>query len=320
MGLCTCTPTCACAIHAKSAADGGTELLTITGNGNTDSGGWELDVKETLFAAVNDDGCLDIAVGGAYGHAPHFNMKLAQSETIGLQATADGIRADLISAPAGAGGLPPGVPMNYLGDVAPAGFVMASGPNYAGFVSIANHGGLFGVIGHSANGGVDPGDGTFKVPYLGDRFLVGQGSWGGVGTMGGLAAVTLALAELPSHGHGVSDPTHDHPATTTITSGGGHTHDAGAAGERSFVTTDTETPQTAAISTAGSDDIIVEVGLEATPRQTNNQATAPGGTHTHPASTAVTMAATGVTVLNNGGGGAHENRPPFYVTNVIISG
>ena len=62
-------------------------------------------------------------------------------------------------------------------------------------------------------------DGTNGTPNLRDRFIIGAGSSYAVAATGGATSVVLATANLPSHGHGVSDPGHGHSVTDP-----GHAH------------------------------------------------------------------------------------------------
>lgn len=124
--------------------------------------------------------------------------------------------------------------------------------------------------------------------------------------LGGLVAgndATLGAANLPLHDHvaTVTDNGHTHVAaspphshTGSADSGGGHTHGVGPG--RSFVTTDTLTPTTVSIANDSPEDIFLSVTSIADPAQTNNQATAPGGTHGHALS--IAGATVGVNVLD----------------------
>lgn len=87
---------------------------------------------------------------------------------------------------------------------------------------------LFTAIGSTWGGG--DGSSTFALPDLRDRFLAGGGFTYPVGTEGGEAEITLDVASLaahshgitdPGHGHGVTDPTHVHTVTDP-----GHVHTA----------------------------------------------------------------------------------------------
>ena len=95
--------------------------------------------------------------------------------------------------------MPPGAVIMYSADPAPLDpeWLLCNGQ----FVDQADYPVLFGKIGHNYNGGVDPGDGTFKLPDFQDRFPRG-------------AATPTAPA-----GTGGSD-THDHGGTTGSQVGG----------------------------------------------------------------------------------------------------
>jgi hypothetical protein len=66
-------------------------------------------------------------------------------------------------------------------------------------------------------------DGANGTPDLRDSFLVGAGNTYAVGATGGSASQTvtvaghaLTTAEMPSHGHGVSDPGHAHQLNSVV--------------------------------------------------------------------------------------------------------
>lgn len=330
MGACSCTPKCACAIHAKTPGNG---LVSVTGDGNPATGGWEIEVGETGFAATALNEGIIINPAGSFGHAPAIGLRAQSSPTVTLAVGPNGLEAHVTNAPSGVGGVPTGTLLSFMGDVAPSGFLMASGPYYAGYVSQADYAALYSVMGHKGSGGVDPGNGTFAVPYVGDKMLAGQGTWGGIGATGGVAAVTLGIEHLAPHAHGVSDPQHGHAATSTSTTnvvpGGSHQH-PGAGASHDFIVEDTS-PESYVylhvdavnVDTAGTFRMSsngLEGGNSRKPNREGN--TYPAGSHDHTVttatSTAVSGAATGVSILNNGGGQAHENRPPFMVTNFIV--
>ena len=60
-------------------------------------------------------------------------------------------------------------------------------------------------------------DGTNGTPDLADKFV--RGTTGEAGATGGADSVTLVIAELPSHSHGVTDPGHNHTWNPNIFSG-----------------------------------------------------------------------------------------------------
>lgn len=86
------------------------------------------------------------------------------------------------------------------------------------FVNQADWPALFALISHSANGGVDPGDGTFKLPLGTDRVLMGFSASKPILATGGAETVTLVANQLPTHTHDIS---HGHNNTNNT---GAHTH------------------------------------------------------------------------------------------------
>lgn len=108
--------------------------------------------------------------------------------------------------------IPPGVVLEYGGDTAPPGYLMANG----NFVSKVTYSRVFAAYGHKFNSGVDPGDGTFKLPNRIDCFARGANPT--VGVTGGSATKTLSVANMPAHNHG-SAGSHGHNTDKSNTSG-----------------------------------------------------------------------------------------------------
>lgn len=223
--------------------------------------------------------------------------------------------------------VPYGVPLPFFGDEAsvPTGYQLV----YGQLVNIADQPNTFAVIGHNGNAGVDPGGAQFRLPPLNDRTLVGKGNAGGVDaglianvatlTLGGTAGVdqvTLALADIPAHAHGVTDPGHAH----TINADGTHDHGTNTA-SRLFVEVEAATAQQVRINEdgGGNIDIVVDAN-DPSPGvdfgQKSDATTSSNGSHAHGG--AVVGAATGVSIQNAGGGGAHNNLQPFITCNWIM--
>ena len=91
---------------------------------------------------------------------------------------------------------------------------------------------LFALIGTTYNTGGETA-GNFRVPDLGNRFVVGAGPSYGLNATGGAATVALQVAQLPTHNHGhTMNPAglHDHGGSNL---GGNHTHTIQQAGDHS---------------------------------------------------------------------------------------
>lgn len=135
-------------------------------------------------------------------------------------------------------------------------------------------------------------NGQNGTPDLRDRFIVGAGSSYGVGNTGGLNQVTLTTPQIPSHTH-------------SMPSGGNHTHTTSLDGAHSHTY---QAPITSGSHPGGSGGYNRPNGLETgtTSFSSNHSHTiSSSGTHTH-------------TINNEGGGQAHENRPPYYALAFIM--
>jgi microcystin-dependent protein len=149
--------------------------------------------------------------------------------------------------------------------------------------------------------GAGDGSTTFNLPDARDRTSVGRGNMGGtsagritaagagnpgietnrIGTSGGVDRHTLTAAQLAAH---------THAASTTVDSGGAHTHD--------YVG-----PENAGTN------VHPTGGGRSDPSANITRTTDSGGAHTHTATTTITA---------NTGGEAHPNVQPTRVTNKII--
>ena len=127
-------------------------------------------------------------------------------------------------------------------------------------------------------------NGSNSTPDLRDRFVVGAGSSYAVNATGGASSVTLATSQIPAHNHSASSS-----SSTTI-------HDSGHSHSISAVRP-SESGNTISTSADGT------------------SVTA----STNSATTGITAStSTSTSIVNTGGGGSHENRPPYYALAYIM--
>lgn len=107
-----------------------------------------------------------------------------------------------------------GIIQDFAGSVVPVGYLLCDGTAYA---QIAQPN-LFAAIGHgwdTFNGAASPGAGNFRVPDLRSLATIGVGQGTGfsnrtLASIVGEENHVLVVGEMPSHSHGVTDPTHAH--------------------------------------------------------------------------------------------------------------
>ena len=121
-------------------------------------------------------------------------------------------------------------------------------------------------------------NGSNGTPDLRDRFVVGSGSTYATGATGGASTVTLTSSQMPAHNHSAT-------SVSTVTDPG-HSH--------------TYKGQT------GSS------GSGVSSRDSENTTLT-----TDSATTGITVS-TSTSIGNTGGGGSHENRPPYYALAYIM--
>lgn len=100
----------------------------------------------------------------------------------------------------------------------PPGTLITSGA----FVSQSTYANLFAKVGHAYNGGVDPGDGTFKLPDVDNRLILGKATAGTGSVLGESNVAGDHTHVIASHTHSVTQPD-DHPAHAANAA---HAHDA----------------------------------------------------------------------------------------------
>lgn len=180
-------------------------------------------------------------------------------------------------------------------------------------------------------------DGANGTPDLRDRFIVGAGSSYSVGATGGSASVTLTTAQMPSHSHGGSAYSaggHGHGAgTLSASSAGSHQHSSGTL---STNTTGAHTHGYKDYSFSDSTPYAVESGTQlgydirelsrttesnGAHSHTISGSVASAGDHSHTISGSIASAGDhshSLSINSAGGGGAHENRPPYYALAFIM--
>lgn len=180
--------------------------------------------------------------------------------------------------------VPVGTMVDWPGDTAPNDWMLAHGQA----LKRSDYPTLFGVLG--VKFGAGSGDGTeFNLPDTRDRVVVGVSTAKPAGQTGGAESHVLTTAQMPSHGHGVSDPTHAHGVYDP-----GHIH--------GYLHSYSENWQ--APPGGGG--------------QAFNKSQEFIGTDSRGTGIGIYGAATGISIQANGGGGAHSIMQPFIAISQII--
>lgn len=198
-----------------------------------------------------------------------------------------------------------GTVLDFAGTTAPSGWLLCFGQA----VSRTTYANLFAAIGTTY--GVGDGSTTFNLPDCRGRATAGKDNMGGtaasrlttagaaidgatLGAAGGTQTHTLTTAQMPAHNHGVTDPTHTHTVYDP-----GHTH------------TQQSWNLTAFDGTGGPH----QVGADAPSSGGLGVVNTLNGSYTGISNY---TAATGISIQNNGSGGAHPITQPTIVFNKII--
>jgi hypothetical protein len=174
-------------------------------------------------------------------------------------------------------------------------------------------------------------DGNNSTPDLRDRFIVGAGSTYAVDATGGSNTVTLAESEMPGHTHTISGNTsttgaHTHTLSGNTGNSGNHTHTGSTSNTGnhshnvpvgSSAAGGFNTPPAPGVSASGNQ------GTSNTGAHSHNLTINGGGDHSHTLSGNAASAGDhshtlSATAASTGGGGAHENRPPYYALAYIM--
>jgi microcystin-dependent protein len=180
---------------------------------------------------------------------------------------------------------------------------------------------LYSKIGfkHGGNGTT-----TYALPNLVNRFAVGAGGTYATGATGGEATHVLTVAELAAHPHPITDHTHTHPLSADSHTHGAsqpaHTHNGSQDAHSHAVNSQVLTPNAGGNAGAASGWGFNTVRTDTQQPAVHIDTQQPGVTVNAAASGIVlAAAATGITATQNaGGGGAHNNLPPYTAITFVI--
>jgi microcystin-dependent protein len=221
----------------------------------------------------------------------------------------------------GAPGIPLGVALPYFGVTAPA---SAFALPFGQAISRTTYVNLFNLV--ATTYGAGDGATTFNLPDLRGYLLAGKDDMGGaaasritagaagidgtvLGAAGGAQTVTLITAQMPAHGHGVSDPAHAHGVSDPS-----HSHGVSDPTHAHSVAFSTAATTNGNISPfAFVDGVGAGANVTATAAAATNISLTAAVT-----GVAVAAASTGIAIQSAGGGAAHQNMPPTRICNFIM--
>ncbi len=209
-----------------------------------------------------------------------------------------------------------------------AGMLVAGTPYAATYYNVSGsrttYVNLFNLI--ATTYGAGDGSTTFNLPDLRGYLLAGKDDMGGaaasritagasgidgavLGAAGGAQTVTLITAQMPAHGHGVSDPAHAHGVSDPS-----HSHGVNDPPHSHNMNFSTGATTNGGVSLFG---FVDNVGAGA--NVATSQASATGvSLNANTTGVSVNAASTGIAIQAAGGGAAHQNMPPTRICNFIM--
>lgn len=172
------------------AADSGSVIYAVAAHSN---------LPGRLIAVTTDTQ----TTAGTWAALPsRVDLNPLPSDPNALPISGGTLTGPLVLPTAGAGLLPVGTQIDFMGSATPTGFLACDGSN----VSRTTYAGLFAAV--STTWGVGDGSTTFTLPDSRRRVTVGKGGTGtgtlgnAIGNTGGAETHTLITSEMPSHAHG----------------------------------------------------------------------------------------------------------------------
>lgn len=255
-------------------------------------------VGDNLILKRFDDATIDAgSVRGPQGiQGPIGEVSQAELDAA-IEALETSIESQILAA------VPAGVPLDYVGTVAPPGFLLMEGQ------AVIDADTLYPVLWSRVPAGWKSGT-TLNMPDTRGRVSVSRNpsdtDFDTVGEVGGAKTVTLTIGHMPNHGHpvtsvGPESTAHIHPVNIVSTANGAHDHNVQRSGGGGF---DNYVDQDGTFTLTQPFD---------GPVQPNHQHDVTGNTSTEsvPHNHLVTLG-------NTGGDAAHNNVQPFIVFVKII--
>jgi microcystin-dependent protein len=171
-------------------------------------------VYSTEMGDPDDEGVIEVVAGTpGSGVPPALPTRSTLVATVTVPAAATSItdaNVVLSSERPGAAPVPVAAVIPFAGDVEPDGYLLCAGQQ----VAIAAYPALYAKLGTKFGSG----SGTFGIPDLRGRTVIGSGSGTGLtnrllAQSGGSENVTLTTSQIPAHSHTVSSDTHSHSIT-----------------------------------------------------------------------------------------------------------